>query len=273
MKMESDLEKENKEVRVPEWETLDMEKMEMEPSVWLFISSKDRIIKKIKLKNKKGIHRANWDFSTQSITPITSSNIDRKMSGPKAGIGTYYSQIFKMINGEYMAISSKKDFNLKPLENGALKGSSNTEVVAFWNDVYKLRVKAYELSDEIKNSKKEIDKIIKSYQQAKTTNTALEKRIYNIRDGFNKLDIQLNGSKSRSSIGEQNDYPSMWTYLWSANGSGSSTYGPTDTHKQSYSSAKSIFFEINAELKRLEKQVDAVKNGLKKIEAPVIKSY
>ena len=45
MKMESDLEKENKEVRVPEWETLDMEKMEMEPSVWLFISSKDQIIK------------------------------------------------------------------------------------------------------------------------------------------------------------------------------------------------------------------------------------
>ena len=273
MKMESDLEKENKEVRVPEWETLDMEKMEMEPSVWLFISSKDQIIKKIKLKNKKGIHRANWDFSTQSITPITSSNIDRKMSGPKAGIGTYYSQIFKMINGEYTAISSKKDFNLKPLEKGALKGSSNTEVVAFWNDVYKLRVKAYELSDEIKNSKKEIDKIIKSYQQANTTNIALEKRIYNIRDGFNKLDIQLNGSKSRSSIGEQNDYPSMWTYLWSANGSGSSTYGPTDTHKQSYSSAKSIFFEINTEFKRLEKQVDAVKNGLKKIEAPVIKSY
>ena len=153
------------------------------------------------------------------------------MSGPKAGIGTHSSQIFKMINGEYTAISSKKDFNLKPLEKGALKGSSNTEVVAFWNDVYKLRVKAYEISDEIKNSKKEIDKIIKSYQQAKTINTALEKRIYNIRDGFNKLDIQLNGSKSRSSIGEQNDYPSMWTYLWSANGSGSSTYGPTDTHK------------------------------------------
>ena len=178
-----------------------------------------------------------------------------------------------MINGEYTAISSKKDFNLKPLEKGALKGSSNTEVVAFWNDVYKLRVKAYELSDEIKNSKKEIDKIIKSYQQAKTTNTALEKRIYNIRDGFNKLDIQLNGSKSRSSIGEQNDYPSMWTYLWSANGSGNSTYGPTDTHKQSYSSAKSIFFEINAEFKILEKQIDAVKNGLMKIEAPVIKSY
>ena len=56
-------------------------------------------------------------------------------------------------------------------------------------------------------------------------------------------------------------------------GLGSSTYGPTDTHKQSYSSAKSIFFEINAEFKRLEKQVDAVKNGLMKIEAPVIKSY
>ena len=35
----------------------------------------------------------------------------------------------------------------------------------------------------------------------------------------------------------------------------------------------SIFFEINAEFKRLEKQVDAVKIGLKKIEAPVIKSY
>ena len=51
------------------------------------------------------------------------------------------------------------------------------------------------------------------------------------------------------------------------------TYGATDTHKQSYTSAKSIFFEINAEFIKLEKQIDGVKNGLKKIEAPVIKSY
>ena len=65
----------------------------------------------------------------------------------------------------------------------------------------------------------------------------------------------------------------MWTYLWSANGSGSSTCGATDTHKESYSNAMSIFFEINAEFKRLDKQIGAVKNGLEKIEAPAIKSY
>ena len=270
---EKNLEKENKEFGVPSWDTLDKEEIEVAPSVWLFISSNNDIIKKIKLKNKKGINRANWDFSTQSITPVTSSNIDRKMSGPKVGIGTYSSQIFKLIEGEYIAISSKKDFYLKPFQRGALKGSSNAEVVAFWNDVYNLKVRAYELSDEIKNSKKEIDKIIKSYHLAKTTNSSVEKSIKNLSENYNKINIKLNGSKSRSSIGEQNDYPSLWTYLWSASGSTNSSYGPTDTHKQSYINAKSILTEIKTEFKKLENQADVIKNGLKNIKAPIVKDY
>ena len=270
---EKNLEKENKEFGVPSWNTLDKEEIEVTPSVWLFISSKNEIIKKIKLKNKKGINRANWDFSTHSITPVTSSNIDRKMSGPKVGIGTYSSQIFKLIEGEYIAISSKQDFYLKPLQRGALNGSSNAEVIAFWNDVYNLRVRAYELSDEIKNTKNEIDKIIKSYHLAKTMNSSVENSIKNLRENYNKIDIKLNGSKSRSSIGEQNDYPSLWTYLWSASGSANSSYGPTDTHKQSYKNAKSILTEIKTEFKKLENQTDVIKNGLKNIKAPVVKDY
>ena len=91
----------------------------------------------------------------------------------------------------------------------------------------------------------------------------MKKRIYNIRDGFNKLDIQLNEA-NQGPLLVNKMITQAWTYLWSANGSGSSTYGPTDTTSKSYSSAKSIFFEINAEFKRLEKQVDAVKSGLMK---------
>ena len=118
-----------------------------------------------------------------------------------------------------------------------------------------------------------MDKIIKSYHLAKITNSSVEKSIKNLRENYNKIDIKLNGSKSRSSIGEQNDYPSLWTYLWSASGSANSSYGPTDTHKQSYKNAKSILTEIKTEFKKLENQTDVIKNGLKNIKAPVVKDY
>ena len=39
----------------------------------------------------------------------------------------------------------------------------------------------------------------------------------------------MNGSKSRSEIGE-NEFPTIWNYLWAAYGSSRSTYGPTQTH-------------------------------------------
>ena len=51
------------------------------------------------------------------------------------------------------------------------------------------------------------------------------------------LEQKINGSKARSEVGEKDEYPTIWNYLWSASGSSNSTYGPTSTHKKSFNNS------------------------------------
>ena len=62
------------------------------------------------------------------------------------------------------------------------------------------------------------------------------------------LEQKINGSKVRSEIGERNEYPTIWTYLWAASGSSNSTYGPTKSHEKNLTNAKVIFNQLNIAL-------------------------
>ena len=84
-----------------------------------------------------------------------------------------------------------------------------------------------------------------------------------------ELEQKIGGSKVRSEIGEQNEYPRMRDYLWAA--SGSSTYGPTEMHKQSLANAEKIFIEIEIKLIKIEEMISPLLIQLKKISAPAIK--
>ena len=61
----------------------------------------------------------------------------------------------------------------------------------------------------------------------------------------------------------------MRDYLWAA--SGSSTYGPTKTHKKSLDNADKIFLELNTELKNIKEKIPPILIRLDKIDAPTIK--
>ena len=76
------------------WDTLEKEKNEIEPEVWLFVSDQEKnIIKKIKAENESGYNRINWDLSTESKLSLSLSE-DEKRKGPMTGPGKYHSQLF-----------------------------------------------------------------------------------------------------------------------------------------------------------------------------------
>ena len=84
------------------------------------------------------------------------------------------------------------------------------------------------------------------------------------------LEMKLGGSKVRKEVGEEYEYPTMWTYLWSASGGTNSTYGPTTSHKRSLDHANQIFTSINSEFENLNKQYQVVAPKLGSIGAPKI---
>jgi len=272
IKKEKEKEKENIEISVPDWKTLDEENKSLEPNVWLFIYSKeDKIIKKIKAKNNKGFNRVSWDLSTTSTKTISNKNLDKNESGHIINPGIYFAQLYKQIDGQFTEISEKISFKVKSLRKGSLDGSPSELVVKFWEDVSNLRNKTNDISSEIKDSKSKINQILKAYERAQNIDQNLHLDILKLRIKILDIEQKINGSKAKSEVGEQNDYPTIWSYLWSASGSSRSTYGPTKTQKISLENSKKLYDEYKKEIVGIQLSIKKILIELEKIEAPLIK--
>ena len=269
-KEERKLEKEGLEVTVPEWSVLEDESKELKPNVWLFIYSGEKIVRKIKAKNNKGFNRMSWNLYSESKGIITTKNKNRDASGLLLNPGEYSAQLFKQIDGEFSSISTKVNFNVNRLRDGALNNASDTEKITYSANLYKLRNSGSELSNRIKELKSNIELLLKSYERAESIDSELLSEILSLRDMTLNLEMKLGGSKVRKEIGEEYEYPTMWTYLWSASGGTNSTYGPTTSHKRSLDHANQIFTSINSEFENLNKQYQIVAPKLDSIGAPKI---
>jgi hypothetical protein len=114
--------------------------------------------------------------------------------------------------------------------------------------------------------------MLKAYERGKGLDGKLQSDLLNARAKCLDLQQKTNGSKSRSEIGEKNEYPTIWTYLWAASGSANSTYGPTKSHKKSLTIANKIFNELTLELNAIKNLVNPLKNKMETISAPLIRN-
>ena len=270
LNQEKELEKNKKEVSTPTWNLLESEKNELTPSVWAFIYSQDgNIVKKVKAINKSGFNRISWDLTSESKNIITKDNFENSSRGNLIAPDEYSAQMFKQIEGKYIAVSNKVKFNVVPLKQGALKGSPYNVVVSHWNEVSELRSKIYHLSKQIKDLKNKSLIALKAYQRAELVDEKINMKILSLREKILELELNVNGSSIKSKVGEQNDYPRMRDYIWAA--SSYSTYGPTKQHKESLQNAHTLYNKFNKEYESLNQQIIPINNSLNKINAPVIK--
>ncbi len=271
-KNEEQLEKENKEVSTPKWDILEEEAIELKPHLWLFIySDKDEIIKKIKAKNNKGFNRISWDLSSESNTTITANNINKERNGPMVKPGEFTAQLFKQIEGEFIAITDKVDVNVNLLNQDVFDSIDSNKDNDFWKKLYSIRAKANDFSAEMKDVNTTINLMLKSYEKATSLDEKLQFSILKLREKCLNLEQEINGSKVRSEIGEKNEYPTLWTYLWAASGSANSSYGPTKSHKKSLDIASAMLSEFESKLNSIKKSIEPNLKDLNKIGAPSVK--
>ena len=255
----------------PNWSKIEMELNEIPPSIWVFIYSKENeILRKIKAKNNQGFNRISWDLKSDAHYLITDKNISDDISGNMVKPDKYYAQIHKKINGKFYPISNKTDFNVKALSSHVDDLKNIDKVVKYWEDIEKLKRSIYELSDKIDASHLNINKLLKAYSLASKIDTSIERKILEIRNELNVLNENFNGSKSKKEVGEQNEYPTIWSFLWSASGSSSSTYGPTDTQLKSLQNAKTLYQDFKTQLWKIESQIKSENKNLNNINAPNI---
>ena len=270
-KEEKKFEKENKIIEIPDWKILESEKKEINPAIWIFIYSNNNIIRKVKADNKKGFNRINWDLSSESKSIISSKNFNKDESGYMVNPGEYSAQLFKQVAGEFISISEKITFNVKQLTKSSIKGSAVSITSEFRDELHNLRDQANNLSNNIKDLKTNINMMLKAYERGTSLDENLHSSLLNNRNKILDLQKDLGGSQVRKEIGEENEYPSMWSYLWSASSGANSTYGPTQTHKKSLETANKIFLELEIIYINIEMSVKPMTEQLKNIGAPKIK--
>ena len=270
-KQEKKAKKENKIIEVPNWEILESEKKEINPAIWIFIYSNNKIIKKVKAKNKKGLSRASWNLSSESQSTISEKNFNKEASGSMVNPGEYSAQLFKQIEGEYISISDKKTFKVNQISKGAIEGVSIEEISQFRDKLNNLRNDGNNLSNEIKDLKVKINMMLKAYKRAALLDEDLHAILLENRIKVMVLLEKLGGSQARKEIGEENEFPSMWSYLWSASSGANSTYGPTKTHEKSLETANKIFIDIKNDYNDIDLAIKPLNIQLEKIEAPEIK--
>ena len=82
----------------------------------------------------------------------------------------------------------------------------------------------------------------------------------------------MGGSEVRSEVGEKNEFPTLWNYLYAAVwGTGGSTYGPTPTHQKSLANAEQLCNQLSEELGLILGDFDKIYRQMKAIGAPMIK--
>jgi hypothetical protein len=223
------------------------------------------------LKNEKGFHRVAWDLKNTSPNSVNKNNKKGIPAGSLVVPGLYHGQIFKHVDGLFTPISDKVDIDVTPLRSGTLEGAPHEEVVAFVQKVQALSAKGTDLSDQLKAAKSLAEMQKAAYLRASIADQKFEKKLHEVTQALQIIDEKLNGSPARKEVGEKNEYPTFWNYLFAANyGTSFSTYGPTPSHQKSYMNAQTLYKDLKESLDEQVTILNLLSERLKEIGAPLI---
>ena len=269
--VEKEAEKAKETVAVPEWKVLEEEKKEIAPSVWLFVyDNKGKIVRKVEAKNSKGFNRVSWDLSTEATFTIADQNLKSKATGHRAMPGKYTAQLFKRVEGIYSPLGDKVSFEVKVFSSNSLSTTSPDKVVEHWKNVQTTRTQTNDLTVDLRETRQHIKLLLKAYDKAPATDTSLLQSLLDVRNRALDLQQQLGGSSARSEVGEKNEYPTIYSYMWKADNS-SSTYGPTKTQLQSLQDANTLLEQMTAKFNAIQQALTPIEEKLKALGAPPVR--
>ena len=254
-KREKMLNKEQKNVPFPGWDALDQEKQEAPAQVILTIEDeRGNVINKVKEKASKGSHRIAWNFEHFNPFAISMHGRSRNSGGALATPGTYKASLHLENNGIVSHLDGPISFEVKPIRDGVLKGASYDEYNAFRNDLTDFIREMGTVQDQFSQSKKKFKALQTALERTNIAPGTVEPKLEKLKAALANVEKILNGSSSRSEIGERN--PSgIQRYMYNAFNGMDSTYGPTGVHKKSLATAKSM-------LVKLKKEVDGIVNAM-----------
>ncbi len=270
-KAEKKANKDGDNVTFPGFDALDEERAEIAPTVWLTVRDSDgNVVRRIKGPAKKGFHRVNWDLRYPSSRSVSSNeNPDNPPTGFLAAPGEYTVSLSRRIKGVTEELVAAKPFTVERLRDGALPNPPQAEVSAFWDEAAKMDRTVTAMGVTLGQVNDRLGLLKKASERALDNLTELDDGWALLNDEVIALQRALGGSPSSNELWVKTESTIRSRLQTVLLGLGSSTYGPTQTHRQQFGYAQAELDDIRARIIALtDEAVPAYETALAEAGAP-----
>ncbi|MEE9374303.1 MAG: glycosyl hydrolase [Saprospiraceae bacterium] len=281
---EKKLNKGNQNIPFPGWDALDNEKNEKLAKIWLVIIDSDgEIVRKIKAKKKKGVHRTSWDLryaGSRTITPGRAAQsvapwMRRSMQGHLAAPGTYAVSLIEEHEGNAITLAGPESFNVVPLREGTLStGGSPEEYSAFSKRLRSIRSIMSSVAYDLNHSLDVTNAMLVALDRTTSApGSSLSKEIFATKSTLNGIQKELRGSSAKGEMGERNN-TTLQSRYFQANAGISTSYGPTANHEKSLKIIENQIPDVKRRVDEIVNNIiPALIGKLKDIGAPYIQGF
>jgi len=263
----------------PGFDVVEAERREAPPRMWLVIrDGEGRVIRRLEGPVEAGFHRVAWDLtypSTEAIRELPAEDVEDQeededeSSGYLAAPGQYSVTLMRQHDGEIVAVGEPRAFEVERLTEGALPGSPDDEVVAFWERLGEIRRQVSAANAAIELTRERLDRLKIALYRSRTAPGALDEQYEAMRQELFEIEEALGGNQSRD--GRYGAEPATVESRLSFAQTGTlyATYGPTPAHERQLGLAEEEFAEIRERLAALTGQsIPALESALADVGAP-----
>ena len=172
------------------------------------------------------------------------------------------------MGGEITTLNPPVHFEVVPLREGALQGSSPAEAAAFWRSYEDSVRTSSAVSRSLGTELARVEAMKKALSRATTAPGELDERLDRLRTKLQDLEDELFGNRAKRQVGEKTS-PTVGSRLSAVElGVYQSTYGPTATLRKTLEIADAQLREIKSDLEEARAEATALGQGLREVGAP-----
>ena len=237
------------------FEETEKEILEGEPEIWLTVRDADgNVVRRLTGPTKKGFHRVAWDLRFPATDAVGSqaSFPSEEPQGFLAAPGNYTVSLSKRVRGKTTELVAPQPFEVKRLRDGALPGSHVDDVVAFWEEIAGLQRSVTAAGLSVGSLNQKLGNLKVALSRTRSAPDTLDNDWQKIRDELNAIVSDLSGNQAMAAIGQEAPATVQSRIGKVMVGTSFSTYGPTQTHRETLGYAKDDFENLRKRINTLQ---------------------
>ena len=260
----------DEDIPFPGWDAVADEMAESDPRIWIIVKDSDgNTVRRVSGPIQQGMNRVAWDLRHPAPEALRlGSSSGSESSGLLAAPGTYSATLAKELDGEITTLSPPVQFEVVPLRDGALRGSSYVEAAAFWRSYENSVRTASAVNQTLGMEVNRIEAMKTALSRAPAAPGDLDERLNRLRTNLQDIENRLYGNRAKRQVGERVS-PTVESRLSAVDlGVYHSTYGPTATLRTTLEIADAQLEQIKSDLEEAQSEAAALGVDLVRAGAP-----